>query len=462
MVSFWIPCLFVYSLLPMRRDMLVQWNALNFEVHRRQARHDIAVATFKEVDSGDDRAAPSNGGGDDIGQSRAQIGDSDRVVGGSKRRGTGGGRAVLVVMVAETACRAAEAVRRYLRPGTQYCKVLQIPKALLIYGLVNDGDAVCLGEQDCKRLLPIGREARVDIGLDNGGPQLFFTEETNARGSGQLNATANLLEIGEEVAQCVWTNTLYRHIAVGGAGQRGPGSGLDAIAEHLHTCPAQVLHAFDTDLATRRGKDNRAHRAQHGDELHDLRLDRGVGDHRTPLGQHSKIQTGLGGPDAGIWEVDLRALERSDAMGDIPLRRLINDATEERNGLQVKIDGARTDLTAAHDGDRDRGETMEQDAEQENGNTIAPRVRCGHIRDAHRGCVDAQLLVVWTLDASANRGKHLRCNIYIADGWHVYQRRGGIAKQGRDHRFYDKVFRPQALNLSNNRVPTLDTIRVIF
>src|ERR1700693_2220769 len=120
----------------MRRDVLMQWNPLDFEVQRGQARHDIAITTFEEVDAGDERSATSDGGGNDIGQSRAQIGDGDGSIGGCKRRGTGDDRAMLVVSVAEATRGATQAVRRHLRPGTQHGEILQVAETLLIDGLV--------------------------------------------------------------------------------------------------------------------------------------------------------------------------------------------------------------------------------------------------------------------------------------------------------------------------------------
>ena len=54
-------------------------------------------------------------------------------------------------------------------------------EAVLVHGLVHDRDALGLGERDDERLLPVGHEAGVHVGLDDDGLELAArVEEADA------------------------------------------------------------------------------------------------------------------------------------------------------------------------------------------------------------------------------------------------------------------------------------------
>ena len=59
-------------------------------------------------------------------------------------------------------------------------------EALLVDGLVHDRDALRLGERDDERLLPVGHEAGVHVGLDDDGLE---------RGSGVVEADAVVVDV---------------------------------------------------------------------------------------------------------------------------------------------------------------------------------------------------------------------------------------------------------------------------
>src|SRR5579883_2156627 len=73
------------------------YGAFNVEVHGGEPGYDIAVAALQKVDARDQGGAASDGGGDDIGQPGAQVGNGDRLLlVGCERRRPDDNRAVLM------------------------------------------------------------------------------------------------------------------------------------------------------------------------------------------------------------------------------------------------------------------------------------------------------------------------------------------------------------------------------
>src|SRR6266852_92059 len=158
---------------------------------------------------------------------------------------------------------AAQAVSGQLCFRAQRVQRLQVAETIFVYRLVDNRNAVGLREQDGEGLLPIRREAGVDICLDYGGAQWCFAEEADTAGLEQFDAAANLLVVGKEVAERFGSNAMYGDIAVGCAGQAGPGSRLDAISHHLHVGTGEPFHTLDTDISSRRSENDGPHSSQH-------------------------------------------------------------------------------------------------------------------------------------------------------------------------------------------------------
>src|SRR5438876_4669343 len=186
----------------------------NFEIERGQARHNIPISTFQEINARNDRATTRNSRSNDISQASTQIRDRDIAIGRRKRRRTHNNRAMLVVLVFEATGRTAQTMRRHLRSGSQCIQRLQIPEAVLINGLVDNRNAIGLRQQNGEWLLPIRREAGIHIGLDNSRTQLFLTKETNTIWPGKLNATTDLLIIGEKISERIGPNALNHDISI--------------------------------------------------------------------------------------------------------------------------------------------------------------------------------------------------------------------------------------------------------
>src|SRR5579859_645001 len=71
------------------------------------------------------------------------------------------------VPLAEPARNAAEALTEDLDRGPHAAERVREAEAILIYRLVDDRDALGLGQCDDERLLPVGHEAWVHVRLDD-------------------------------------------------------------------------------------------------------------------------------------------------------------------------------------------------------------------------------------------------------------------------------------------------------
>jgi len=96
-----------------------------------------------------------DGSGDDIRKSGAQIGDGD-LIDGMELVAADDNSAMQVIGVAVATRRTAEAVAGELGNSAELAKRLEVAEAVFVNRLMNNRNALALGEKDSKRLLPIG------------------------------------------------------------------------------------------------------------------------------------------------------------------------------------------------------------------------------------------------------------------------------------------------------------------
>ena len=315
-----------------------------------------------------------------------------------------------------------------------------------------------LGQEDREGLLPIGREAGVDVGLDHGRLEGTSAIEADGARAEQIEAAADAAERGQEVAEDLRPDAAHHHLAAGGRRQAGPRGGFDPVAEHRHRGALQALDALDLDLAVGPVVDDRAHRPQHGDQLEDLGLDGGVRDRGAAFRQDAEVETGLGRPDARIGQPDLGAPQAAAARRDEALGGGSDLAAEARDRVEVEIDLALADRATAEDRHRDPVRALQEGAEQQDRHPVAARVGERHVAALDGARVEHQGVATLGRDPHADRLEHLARHARVADRRDVVQRRRSLAEKRRDHRLGDEVLGSQAGDLAGHRLAAVDAI----
>src|SRR4029077_17368518 len=122
-----------------------------------------------------------------------QVGDMNLCA--SQGRRTDDDGAVLVIALTEATTATAETLAVKLALRAHVVERGCVAKAVLVHSLVHDRDTLGLRERHDERLLPIGHEARMHIGLEGNRAQRTGTPELDA-----LVADA---EIPSDTAECV-------------------------------------------------------------------------------------------------------------------------------------------------------------------------------------------------------------------------------------------------------------------
>ena len=195
---------------------------------------------------------------------------------------------MLVVALPETAGQRAQALAVQLDGGTHLDQRLGKAKAVLVHGLVHNRQAIGLRQSHHERLLPVGHEARVHVGLDSHGLEVAARmPETNALVR-HLEFAAHLAEHVEERDHLRLGGTLDENVTVRGERGGRPGRRLDAIRQRRVRVPLQFLDTLDAEGAINVHRNDCAHLLQHAHQIHDLRLSGRARQFGLALGQHGR------------------------------------------------------------------------------------------------------------------------------------------------------------------------------
>ena len=126
---------------------------------------------------------------------------------------------------------AAEALLVHLDRRAHLDERVDEAEALLVHGLVHDRHALRLGEGDDERLLPVGHEAGVHVGLDDDRLQLAARVEEADAVLLDLEVAADLAEDVEEREHLGLARAADEDVAVGREGRGRPAGGLVAVEE---------------------------------------------------------------------------------------------------------------------------------------------------------------------------------------------------------------------------------------
>ena len=184
--------------------------------------------------------------------------------------------AVVEITLAKTALLVAKAFAEQLHLRAHGNERVGEPKALLVHRLVDDRQALRLGERHDERLLPVGHEARVHVGLYGDGTKLAARVVEPDALRHHLELAAHLAEHVEEHAHAALLRAEHHDVAAGGERRRGPRTHLDAVRERRVVVTVHAAHALDRHRAIRVDRDDRAHLLEGVDEVLDLGLNGGV------------------------------------------------------------------------------------------------------------------------------------------------------------------------------------------
>ena len=213
---------------------------------------------------------------------------------------------------------------------------------------MHDRQAFRLGQCDHERLLPIGHEAGVHVGLDGHRVQVAARmPEANAL-VGDVKLAADLAEHVKEGHHVSLRGALDEHVAAGGKRRGSPRGGFDAVGQCGVGEALELFHAFDAEGAVHVHGDDCAHLLQNRDQIHDFRFDGRAGQFRLAFGEHSRQQGLLGGPNRWVRQMDFRAMQavRSGDM-DAVLVFLVDVGAEFAQSVEMEVDRTPTDIAAA-------------------------------------------------------------------------------------------------------------------
>ena len=419
----------------------------------------MLVPARDHVDPGHGGGPPGSEGGDEVGEAAAQVRHLD--VRGVQGRGPGDDRGVEEVALPETARRPAQALAVHLDGRAHLAQGRGEAEAVLVDGLVHDGQPVGLREGDDQGLLPVRHEARVDGGLQGDGVEaLTGVVEADAVGV-DVEGAPHLAEGVEEGRHVGLEGAAHVDVAVRGQGGGGPRGGLDAVGQRRVAVAAQFPDALDADRAVRVDGDDRAHLLQDVDEVHDLGLDGGAPQRGDALVAHGGEQGLLRGAHGGEGQLDDGAVQaRGGAPDAHAVGALVHDGPELAQRVEVEVDGAAADGAAAELGDERLAELVEQGAAEEDRDArgAGQCVDVGARGDLDvRGVQHHRAAVLVEVGGHAVQAQQVGDDVDIADQGDVVELGRGVGQQGGHHRLGHEVLRAAHCDLPAQWVAALDS-----
>src|SRR5690348_3904660 len=444
---------------PIRRSgfiWIIWLDALDARAEALQLRMEAVVATLDMLDAAHARGAVSGERGEQIGCTSADVGHDE--VGGAQRGRAAHDAGVQDVTLLEAALQLAEALMEEGGVRAHAVQLVGVAEAVVEDGLVDDGHAARLGEQDGEGLLPVGHEAGVNVGLQRDGlGGMVGAEEADAVVfDGEIQADA--IEGVEEGEQRALVSAEQAHITFGEVGGDGERDGLVAVAEDGVLSAVETIHTLDHDLAVHTLLDDGAHLLQELDEVEDLRLDGGVLDDGDAVREGGGDEQGFGRHDAGEGQLDGGAGETAGAQV-IEAITLLDDRAHLLQAGEVVVDGAGADAVAARSGDDSAAGAMQDGAGGEDGEAVlAPQLQrddgVGDLRRAQRDDV-----VLRPVYLGAERAQHLLGDGDVAElARDVAQAAGVVGEQGGDHELGDSVLGAAETDLAMQGNAALDQI----
>ena len=315
-----------------------------------------------------------------------------------------------------------------------------------------------LRERDDERLLPVGHEAGMHVGLDHHGLEVAARVVEADAVFVDVELAADLAEDVEERHQLLLLRAGDEDVALGRERGGRPARGLVAVEQRTVLVAFELLDALDEDDTVRLDVDDRAHLLQDRDEIHNLGLDRRVLELGHALCEHRGEQHLLRRADAGVGQLDVRAAQSVGGGESDALVALVDDGTEGPQRVEVEVDGAVADSASAEVRDERLTETVQQRPAEQDRDTAGAgqRVDLVELRLEHVRRVEQQLALADLRDRDAVCLEHARDDTDITDRGNITQDARGVGQQGRDHRLGREVLRSAHVDAALERLATVD------
>jgi hypothetical protein len=138
-----------------------------FDTDSRQLAAEVGIATVEKIDAMDEAFAIGCSGCDHIGEASTEIRNHEF---GAMQFGWANDNCGMpVVGGTKSAACWSEAFGKDLDLGAEAAQRIGVTKAIFVHGFVYDAHAVSLCEGSDERRLPVGHEARMNIGFESKG-----------------------------------------------------------------------------------------------------------------------------------------------------------------------------------------------------------------------------------------------------------------------------------------------------
>ena len=417
----------------------------------------MLITAIDEIDALDPADALGGQRRNEVGEAAAQIGHDD--VGAVQWSGARDDGGVVEVALPESALGASQALAVDLNGGPHLAQGPREAEAVLVHGLVNDGQALGLGERHHQGLLPVGHETGVDVGLHHDAPQIPARVIEADAVVAHVEGAADLAEGVEEGRHIALVGAANEDVAL--SGQRGgcPGGRLDAVRQGGVVVTGEVVDALDMDGAIGIDRDDGTHLLQDIDEVENLGLDRRSPQFGQALGAYCRQQCLLGRADGRVGQIDDRAMQALGSGDAYAALELVHDRPVLAQNLQVEVDRAVPDAAAAQIGDEGLPQTVQEWAAEQNGDAGAAGVGVdiGHVSGLDAGRIQPQdALGLVIVDRHTVKGQQPRDDVDVTDERNVAQDGGRSAQQGRNHRLGYEILRPTHRDLTVERASALN------
>ena len=349
------------------------------------------------------------------------------------------------VALAEAARHAAEALPVDLDIGAHADQCIGEAEAVLVHGLVDDRDALGLGQGDDEGLLPVRHEAGVDVRFEDQRVELAAAVVEADAVVADVHAAADLAVGVQEGHHVALGGAFNEDVAAGDQGRGSPGGRLVAVREGAVVVAAEVPDAFDPDGAVRLDADDGAHLLQHRDEVHDFRLGGRPGEFGDAFGARGAQQDLLGGADGRVGQRNLGALEPV-GRGDVDAAgALFHDGAELAQDIQVVVDRAVADLAAAQVRDEGLADGVDQRPAQQDRDARIAGVGVDGRAGRGLGILRVKRQVAGDgvlVDPDAVELEQAGDNLDVLDFRDVAQHGWLVAQKGSNHGLGDKILGP--------------------
>ena len=309
------------------------------------------------------------------------------------------------------------------------------------------GDAFSLSGEGHELSLHIGGEAGIFLGGDIGGDELFGTFNPQRALAFAADVRAAFLEFADERAQVLWRAAGEQEIATGDRSGDEKRPGFDAVGDDGMLGAVQLFNALHADRGGAGALDPGTHLGEKRGEIGNFRLEGAVFEGAFALGENRGGQDILGAGNGDLRKANRGSAEALGAGLDIAVRDR-NLRTELLEGLDVEIDGARTDGASSWQGNSGVSEARDQRAEGENGGPHGFDQLVGSfgVRDHFRFNGKFAGRQVRARDAAAHMGEKLGHGDDVAYVRDVFQRDRVGGEQRSGHGGQSSIFCAADLN----------------